>query len=829
MSLKSHDGRNHGNAGAPAIKIGDAGAGGQSITGFTIGVSNDLSAWTALVARNPLALKLTLAGAGPHLAAAQGGPERRSADGGSTATISLQQQIFADQPAASLAPAAAALPEDAPPASTAAAPATPVAQPAAAALAAAPLQPTPDLQILFADDFSAPLSTAKWDYNHFASGGSFYGRTQQRQNLPLDSGGALHLQLDTFNSTGPGVSFLGSEAISVPTFSTAAGGTSFEITSRIVSPVPGIVGGFFGFDLVDPATGIHDELDTELLGNDAAAGRNRFNTNVYSNDPPGPGHPLFAPVTDITAFHTYRMEWFADRVRWFVDGLFVREDTAHVPQGAMALRLNVWAPDASWADAYAASLQPAASEAANASYVVDVDGVRVAQMAPLQSAPTGGRFVLSSSQGPIVLGINDGVRPVFPSPQAGAFNIEVFTNTTVAAVSAPDAGWSTAAADPGGTIDTGFLTGSDLRLGTGSFLIVDSVTGGTTQSPARIALGPGAQTVVGARFDTLVAGDFSGQILSALLGNEKVIGGVGNVSVWGGAGDSIVGGTGADQQIVVTGGGTTVVAGMAGAATIALAASDTVLSLPGSDQNVLVGAGQNDLVDLTGNAGALGAVIGAPGDTIVAGAGVTNVEGGSGGMLVMVGAGGTTNLSGSAGAAAGNTVRGGAGNLGFNPSAVAGKGDLIDLSGSTGSAQINAFSANGVRIAAPDTILAGNGYDSVFGGDGDRIGTGSSSVVGGLHQWVHADPAAGSAVGFGSNDAAAGTSSAQVTVGGFNTAGDFVFYQNETAATTNAILATSQATTVSGASSTIITLPDGTQMTLVGVTQAQVTPGLFRP
>jgi hypothetical protein len=222
-------------------------------------------------------------------------------------------------------------------------------------------------------------------------------------------------------------------------------------------------------------------------------------------------------------------------------------------------------------------------------------------------------------------------------------------------------------------------------------------------------------------------------------------------------------------------------------------------------------------------------VIGAAGDTIVAGAGVTNVEGGSGGMLIMVGAGGTTNLSGSAGAVASNTVRGGAGNLGFNPSAAAGKGDLIDLSGSTGSAQINAFSANGVRIAAPDTILAGNGSDSVFGGDGDRIGTGNSSVVGGLHQWVHADPAVGSAVGFGSNDTVAGTSSAQVTIGGFSTASDFVFYQNVNPSTTNQIIATSQATTVNGVNSTILTLPDGTLMTLVGVTQAQVTPGLFRP
>jgi len=134
----------------------------------------------------------------------------------------------------------------------------------------------------------------------------------------------------------------------------------------------------------------------------------------------------------------------------------------------------------------------------------------------------------------------------------------------------------------------------------------------------------------------------------------------------------------------------------------------------------------------------------------------------------------------------------------------------------------------------------------VFGGDGDRIGTGSFSVVGGTHQWSHADTLAGSSVGFGSNDTVssttydtvtgsasrgtvAGTSSAQVTVGGFNTASDYLFYQNESAATNAAIIATAQSTTVGGAQSSIVTLPDGTVMTLVGVTQAQLTPALFRP
>ena len=75
----------------------------------------------------------------------------------------------------------------------------------------------------------------------------------------------------------------------------------------------------------------------------------------------------------------------------------------------------------------------------------------------------------------------------------------------------------------------------------------------------------------------------------------------------------------------------------------------------------------------------------------------------------------------------------------------------------------------------------------------------------------------------------AGTSLTTVTVTNFNTATDYLFYQNENAAATNAIIATSQATTVAGTPSTVITLPDGTVMTMVGITQAQLIPALFKP
>ena len=498
----------------------------------------------------------------------------------------------------------------------------------------------------------------------------------------------------------------------------------------------------------------------------------------------------------------------------------------------------------------------------------------------------GGRWVFSlaplSRFSRVILGVNDGISAISPAPQDGALNIEVFTNPTVTGPGTPstDAGFQQSIVDANGAFDGAFLTGANLRLGGGDYLVVDSMIGSATQGPAQITLGSGNQTVVGARFDTLIGGQqavTASQILSALAGNETVIGGaISNESIWGGTNDSIVAGSGT-QQIVVTGSGTTVVAGTGGSATIVAAAQNTIAAL-GGDQKVVVAAGPNSLIDLTGNTGALNAVIGAPGDTII-GSGsannvTTNIEAAGGGMRIKLGGAtfaispgaiplvfGTTNVSGSTGSS-GNTIIGGFGGIfNFNPSSVAGHGDLIDLSGSPVAARINAFSFGSTRIVSPDTILAGVGapffgglrpLDTlVWGGDGDRIGTGSGTAVGGAHQWVHADTVAGSAVSFGSNNTVAsttydtvsgvatrgtvpGTSFAVVTVGGFNTSTDFLFYQNESAATNSAIVATARAATVDGADSSIVTLPDGTVMTLVGVTQVELSAALaastlFRP
>ena len=119
----------------------------------------------------------------------------------------------------------------------------------------------------------------------------------------------------------------------------------------------------------------------------------------------------------------------------------------------------------------------------------------------------GGRWIFSPATGSglsgVVLGINNGIAPIFPLPQTGKLNFEVFTSSTVSALPGPDPGFQTTILDPAGALENGFLTGAALQLGGGDFLAVNSVTGASTQSPSKITLGTGNQTVVGARIDTL--------------------------------------------------------------------------------------------------------------------------------------------------------------------------------------------------------------------------------------------------------------------------------------------------------------------------------------
>ncbi len=205
------------------------------------------------------------------------------------------------------------------------------------------------------------------------------------QYLPSVSNGALQLTLQTYNPTGPGNAFLGSEVISYlnfndNTFINNSGGIAFTAVARLGTNLPGMVGGFFAYNY-DSSTMLYNELDYESLSNVVAAQNNQEQTNVYSNQPLGAGNPQFVPDPSLTSYQTYTMEWFPNEVLWFINGQLVRESTTDIPQGPMALHLNFWAPDTSWAAGYSGALQPTANPSDNTIYTFDIASVSVATVA----------------------------------------------------------------------------------------------------------------------------------------------------------------------------------------------------------------------------------------------------------------------------------------------------------------------------------------------------------------------------------------------------------------------------------------------------------------
>lgn len=247
-----------------------------------------------------------------------------------------------------------------------------------------------DGRLLLRDDFDGTgLDAARWIVPSGA--GTFFGRTQIRPPAepPTVAAGTLRLRLDTYNPTAeePADSFQGSEIDSTESFPVKSG-LALRARARLVAPVPaGVVGSLFAYALL-PDNTARDEIDFELLGNDVVAGNERVLSNVFDDDDfAQPGDKAFVTVAglDPSEFHVYEIRWSRDRVRWFVDGNEVREETATVPGESMNVRLNFWAPGDGFAEAYDASLQPVAAAEDNESYYYEVDFVEVRRLPPLLS------------------------------------------------------------------------------------------------------------------------------------------------------------------------------------------------------------------------------------------------------------------------------------------------------------------------------------------------------------------------------------------------------------------------------------------------------------
>ncbi|HBE43554.1 MAG TPA: hypothetical protein DDW27_20625 [Bacteroidales bacterium] len=231
---------------------------------------------------------------------------------------------------------------------------------------------------VFSDDFTGSMVDSKmWHIPTWVSptDGTYVGRTQfrcsQNASLPVVSNGEAIIILETYNPTG--YSFYGTDLISNRTF-LMGDGLIFTIRAKFKSLIPrGIVGGIFLYDLVGTGPN-HDEIDFELVSNRPS----EVQTNIYDNEPLGAGHPVFHPISgSVTDYHTYVIKWFPGEISWQVDGVTVRTSRNLVPERPMHFHLNIWAPDAGWAEAYDANLQWVTSPALNQVYSMIVDYVKV--------------------------------------------------------------------------------------------------------------------------------------------------------------------------------------------------------------------------------------------------------------------------------------------------------------------------------------------------------------------------------------------------------------------------------------------------------------------
>lgn len=170
-----------------------------------------------------------------------------------------------------------------------------------------PLQAT---STLFVDEFTrdGTIDSSYWDYHVWRpdDGSSFYGNTQQRQELPIAQDGVLRLKLDTFNPTnGPGsVSYLGSEAITKQKFDLSSGAVAFEFVGRYAQTQPGIIAGLFTFGGKGDH---HDEIDFEGMANNFS----QIQTNIYKDEPSWTGRPIM---------HDYRRPISATFIRIGLNG-----------------------------------------------------------------------------------------------------------------------------------------------------------------------------------------------------------------------------------------------------------------------------------------------------------------------------------------------------------------------------------------------------------------------------------------------------------------------------------------------------------------------------
>jgi Ca2+-binding RTX toxin-like protein len=384
------------------------------------------------------------------------------------------------------------------------------------------------------------------------------------------------------------------------------------------------------------------------------------------------------------------------------------------------------------------------------------------------------------------------------------------------------------------------LLGGVVQIGSGSDTVF---TANSNSVGAQTGVGGSATLLLGSNNDVNLAEATGSVVINALAGGDRITLGSGAATVFGAAGASISGafvdaGAASAALIDATPGFMKVILGSTGSDTVFAGAGDTITGASGGTANATVIGAANDSVNLTGwNGNAVinasqgtqsltlgrgaATVFGGAGDTIATGLGTsTIVDDAIGQMSVQLGASGMANITDTHRTGTpGDTITAASGSA-ANATINLASGDSVNLSGGNGSALINALAGN-------DTITLGSGDATVFAAQADSVtgGFGSSVIAFGAGAVNVSLPGGHGAATIGD----VGTQGTD-TVTGFAQGQDLIFFQGAHAGgltpTQNLLSATS--TTVNGTASTVLTFPDGTQMTLVGYSPSQINDTFFK-
>lgn len=275
--------------------------------------------------------------------------------------------------------------------------------------------------LIFSEDFSGPLSASKWKPN--IGPGSFLGNTQQRTTLPVVVDGHAVLQLDTYNPTG--LSYFGSEMISVPTFDVnTQGPLIFQATLTYEQAQKGLIGGFFTLGQGAPGTSGHDEIDIELM----SKFDNQFQTNVYHQAQYDSGNAISYSPDGFSqqVEHVYKFEWLPNGVvKWYVDDVLYRTVIATTPTPSSGLpggpgtpdqpqnlHFNIWVGYPDWPVSDPSLPLPTSNPAQNATFKLDVSAVSVwtgsslkgTAVAEALAGTSGGEYIDGGAGGDTIAG-----------------------------------------------------------------------------------------------------------------------------------------------------------------------------------------------------------------------------------------------------------------------------------------------------------------------------------------------------------------------------------------------------------------------------------------